>query len=115
MVSSSLQPVSFYPTTPSAPWPSSALPESGQVSLELLFLPLEVLNIFHLRGGGDGVIQDPRATSPRAREATLLPALPPAKVLEVWCLCPQRVQLMLGLVTNEIYRGLQDIQFLSYS
>lgn len=113
MVSSSLQPVLFYPTTPSAPWPSSALPESGQVSLELLFLPLEVLNIFHLRGGGDGVIQDPRAISPRAREATLLTALP-----SLWCLCPQRVELTLGLVMNNqtgIYRGLPDIQFPSYS
>lgn len=52
-----------YPATPSALWPSlgsTALPESGQVSLELLFLSLEVLNIFHLGGGGDRVIHDPR-------------------------------------------------------
>ena len=45
------------PATPSTLWPplgSTALPESGEVSLKLLFLPLEVLNIFHLGGGGDG-------------------------------------------------------------
>lgn len=52
--------LSYHTQCPVAILGSAALPESGQVSLELLFLPLEVLNIFHLGGGGDGVIHNPR-------------------------------------------------------
>lgn len=90
MMGSRIQPGSIYPTTPSTPWPSSALPESGQVSLELLFLPLEVLNIFHLRGGGMGSSRTQELFHPELEKpATLLTALPPAMVLDVWYLWPR--------------------------
>lgn len=62
MVSSRLQPcqpVLPLPAPNAPPLGATALPEPGQVSLELLFLPLEVLNIFHL-GGDDGITHDPR-------------------------------------------------------
>lgn len=47
-------PILPHPVPCGPPLGSTALPEPGQVSLELLFLSLEVLNIFHLGEEGMG-------------------------------------------------------------